>query len=255
MGFKGIHKYAVVMLAECLGTGLLLFFGCMGAYVSPRKLYWDPNCNGFDCPAIDNPTVQFVFGAAVLCVIQIFGHVSGAHVNPAVSIAALLMGKMSLIEFPLYIVAQLLGGFLGFGLLTLLISDNMYNTDIPGVFSKEGFCMTQLNENHNTLEGTCYEMIFTSIVVLLCCAFWDKRNEKNTDAMALKFGAILIGVMLAGHNVTGTSMNSVRSLWPAVFSDKFDNQWIFWVGPNCGAVVGVIIYKLFFSLPRVDNCK
>lgn len=255
MGFKGIRKYAVVILAELIGTGMLLFFGCMGAYVSPNKLYLDPSCKGINCPSVDNPTVQIVFGAAILCIIQIFGHVSGAHVNPAVSLAALLMGKMTLIEFPLYIAAQVLGGFLGFELLTLLISDKMVNTHIDGLFSKEGFCMTHLNVKHNTLEGTFYEAIFTTILVLLCCAFWDRRNEKNTDSLPLKFAVMLIGVMYAGRNVTGTSMNSVRSLWPAVHSDIFENQWIFWVGPNLGAVFGVIIYKTFFELPRLDNCK
>lgn len=161
-----------VFLAELIGTAMLVFFGCMGCIDFPE---FGMTNNLFQ--------ISVVFGLVVMFIIQIFGCVSGAHLNPAVSLAAVIYKLLTPAMALGYCVAQLLGAFIGYGLLkVLLASEVMYNA------SKGGLCVTHVHPSISTIQGAFIEIIGTGALVWVVCGVWDPRNAKGHDAVPLKVG-------------------------------------------------------------------
>ncbi|XP_012288286.1 aquaporin AQPcic isoform X2 [Orussus abietinus] len=220
-------------VAELIGTAILMFFGCMG-------------CLGSFGVAPPHFQVTVTFGFVVIIIIQCFGHISHAHVNPAITLCSVILGKKSLVEAGVYFVAQVLGSILGFGLLKVVTpKDHLHGGNATAAAS---FCVTDLNENVSAFQGLVLEGLSTATLILLACAIWDKRNEKNMDSVAIKFGLAVTGLGATAGPFTGCSMNPVRSLAPAIWNNQWSHHWIYWLGPLGGSLVASLGYRSIFAV-------
>uniref|UniRef100_A0A0B7A807 Aquaporin n=2 Tax=Arion vulgaris TaxID=1028688 RepID=A0A0B7A807_9EUPU len=221
---KSLELWRAVF-AEFLAQVLFVYLGCASA-------------NALAGPKDDIYLIKiaFAFGLAIMALIQMFGHVSGGHINPAVTIAMAVAMNISIIRAVLYVSAQIIGaivgGFLLKGLTPIPFRDNLAVTNLgPGVTQAQGF-------------GVELVLTFTLVTVIF----------GTTDPNRASFGspAILIGLTvtlghLAGINFTGSSMNPSRSLGSAVAADFWDNHWIYWIGPIAGGILSALTYKLIIN--------
>lgn len=182
VNMRTLDKLAV-FLAELIGTGLLMFFGCAGC------LTW-----GAPASALQ---MTLNFGLTVMIVIQIFGCVSGAHLNPCVSIAAFIYRQLDVQMTALYIVAQLLGGFMGFGLLKVLTPPAHFGSDAGLI----GHCMTWPHPDVTVWQALGIEFMATMVLVLVCCGVWDPRNAHTHDSVGLRFGLVITALALVAVSV------------------------------------------------------
>ncbi|CAH1129521.1 unnamed protein product [Ceutorhynchus assimilis] len=225
-------QYFTNFMAELIGTALLMFLGCMGC-----------------APQADNPPAvhhmsSFSFGLVVLLIIQTFGHISGAHLNPAVTISTVIFRMLSPAMGAVYIAAQFIGAIFGFALLRVLM---------PQEWVVPGFCATKPHEQSTPMQALAIESIITCVLILVCCGVWDKRNEAKQDSTPARFGLIVAAISMVAGPITGASMNTARSFAPAVLEYDFTNQWIYWIGPNVGAVLGCGIYALLFTYEEPEQ--
>lgn len=222
------------ILAEVVSTTLLLLVGCMTTI------------------PVDNLPYQNVmyaplgFGLVVMFNIQIFGHISGAFMNPAVTLAALLWGSISISQAIAYVIAETIGALLGFGILTTLS---------PISVTEHGVCVSEVHPHLNALQAVGVEIALTSALNFLNCAIWDPVNKEKTDSIPIKFGLTIAGLSLAGGPLTGASMNPVRSLAPALWTGRWDNQWVYWVAPTIGGILPTLIYKFLFLRRKLDTLQ
>lgn len=182
VNMRTLDKLAV-FLAELIGTGLLMFLGCAGC------LTW-----GAPASALQ---MTLNFGLTVMIVIQIFGCVSGAHLNPCVSIAAFIYRQLDVQMTALYIVAQLLGGFMGFGLLKVLTPTAHFGSDAGLI----GHCMTWPHPDVTVWQALGIEFMATMVLVLVCCGVWDPRNAHTHDSVSLRFGLVITALALVAVSV------------------------------------------------------
>ncbi|XP_017837136.1 aquaporin AQPcic [Drosophila busckii] len=219
-------------LAELLGTGILVFLGCMGCVKTE---------------AFPNNHLQIVlnFGFAVLVAIQCFGCVSGAHLNPAVTVAAYIYDLVSLPMAFIYFVGQMLGAFIGYGLLKALLPESTF--DVPN-----GMCVTLPHAQVSSPQAFGIEFVATSILVIVCCGVWDPRNSKHHDSVAIRFGLAVACLACAAGPFTGASMNPARSFAPALWNKNFTSHWLYWFAPLSAAVVTSIAYKAVFRREVVE---
>ncbi|XP_032292028.1 aquaporin AQPcic isoform X2 [Drosophila virilis] len=219
-------------LAELLGTGILVFLGCMG-------------CVKTDIFPNNHLQIVLNFGFAVLIAIQCFGCVSGAHLNPAVTVAAFIYELVTLPMAFVYFVGQMLGAFIGYGLLKALLPYSTIN--VPN-----GLCVTLPHAEVSSPQAFGIEFAATSILIIVCCGVWDPRNAKHHDSVAIRFGLAIAGLACAAGPFTGASMNPARSFAPALWNGNFDAHWIYWLAPLSGAAVTAIAYKAVFRREVVE---
>ncbi|OXU29363.1 hypothetical protein TSAR_010656 [Trichomalopsis sarcophagae] len=235
VSFKGL---AVAALAEMLGTATLLFLGCMGGIA------------GFTGSNPPHLQITLNFGLAVMIVIQCFGHISEAHVNPAMTVGAVVLGKKTIRVAAAYFVAQVVGSLLGFSLLKVITPEAISFT--AANVSADTFCVTTPHKDLHVIQALLMEGVATAILMLIACAVWDSRNAKNTDSVAIKFGLGVTALATSVGPYTGCSMNPVRSLAPAVWNNNYTDHWIYWFGPLGGALLASLAYKAVFS-PKEDD--
>lgn len=211
------------IFAEFLCTTFLVLLGCM-------------SCVPFDGSDTKPPIYGALgFGFAVLINIQAFGHISGAHMNPSVTLAAVLWGKISLPLGMAYVLAQCLGSMFGFGILI-----QVSPTDLIA----NGVCTTQPHERLGFLQAVGVEIILTLSLILLVCAMWDPVNSHLQESSAIKFGFAVVGLSIAGGSLTGASLNPARSLGPALWSGVWNAHWVYWTGPFVGSGLAALFYKV-----------
>ncbi|EPQ01980.1 Aquaporin-4, partial [Myotis brandtii] len=170
-----------------------------------------------------------------------FGHISGGHITPAVTVAMVCTRKMSLAKSVFYIAAQCLGAILGAGILYLVTP--------PGVVG--GLGVTTVHGNLTAGHGLLVELIITFQLVFTIFASCDSKRTDVTGSIALAIGfSVAIGHLFA-INYTGASMNPARSFGPAVIMGIWENHWIYWVGPIIGAVLAGGLYEYVFC-PDVE---
>ncbi|KPI91347.1 Aquaporin-4 [Papilio xuthus] len=210
------------VLAEFTSTLLLVFLGCMACV--PLE--------GFQIqPPLYGP---FAFGFIVLFNIQAFGHISGAHMNPAVTLGAVLWGKMSVWLGIAYVIAQCAGSILGYGILMGVSPLDL----VPNAV-----CTTQPHAQLTMLQAVAVEVILTAALNFLNCAVWDPANKASLESVSLKFGFTIAGLSIAGSELTGASMNPARSLGPVVWTGAWSTHWVYWVGPIIGGSISALFYK------------
>ncbi|EDW01054.1 aquaporin AQPAe.a [Drosophila grimshawi] len=224
------RAHVAAFFGELAGTATFIFVACMGCVTSP--VFYNTHFE-----------LSLNFGLGIMIAIQSFGSISGAHLNPAVTLAAWIFGALSWPMAIAYLVAQVAGGLIGYGLLKAVLPLNA----IVSVDNPAGVCVTVLNSDISVLQGVFIEFLITSCLVMVACSIWDPRNARLKDSVPLRFGLTVSSLNLAAGLFTGSSMNPTRSLGPAVWNDSWQDHWIYWVGPLAGAAVTAIIYRLFFK--------
>ncbi|XP_068631250.1 aquaporin-like [Battus philenor] len=213
------------VLAEFISTLFLVFLGCMACV---------PLAGYSTQPALYGP---FGFGLVVLFNIQAFGHISGAHMNPAVTLGAVIWGKVSILLGIAYAIAQCSGAIIGYGILM---------TVSPLDLVPEAVCTTQPHPQHTMIQAVAVEVILTAALNFLNCAVWDPANEASLESVSMKFGFTIAGLSIAGGELTGASMNPARSLGPVVWTGMWETHWVYWVGPLIGGSLSTLFYKLIW---------
>ncbi|XP_067214234.1 aquaporin AQPAe.a-like isoform X3 [Linepithema humile] len=229
-----MQKNTMTMFAaEIVGTGVLVFFGCMG-------------CIGAMGPAPPPPLqTALTFGLTVNLIIMMLGHVSGAHVNPAVTIGAVIIGLKSIPTGVIYILGQFIGATIGYGILKMITPAELFNDG--NLNSTAGVCVTVVHPGISSLQGVLIEVFCTSCLLCAACATWDSRCAHTTDSTALKFGLSVATISFAASPYTGCSMNPARSFGPAIWNSAWKDQWIYWLGPIMGALLGTYAYQVLFA--------
>jgi MIP family channel proteins len=174
------------------------------------------------------------FGAAAL--IASLSHISGGNLNPAVTLALFVVGKMPILRAVFYFAAQILGGMVGAGLFAACIPRSLWN----------GLGTTTLNPNLNRGQGFLMEFMVTSMLVFVVLATAADRVNKTVNLAPVPIGfALAVGVM-AAFNWTGGSLNPARTFGPAVISGQWSSQWIYWLGQLGSAVIIGLLYRFVF---------
>ncbi|XP_063229649.1 aquaporin AQPAn.G-like isoform X2 [Bacillus rossius redtenbacheri] len=225
---------ATIALAEFLGTALMVFFICMSGVVGLS----DERLSGFQ--------QAVAAGCTVSVVIQIFGHISSAHFNPAVTLAAVVLGKVSLPMAGVYLLAECGGAIVGYGFMQVLVPLHVLSHAAPNG-SCCALCVTAPHEGLSLPQSLVLEGVATAFLVLMVCSCWDDRNAARQDSVALKFAFLIIAVSSILGPMTGASMNPARTLGPAVWTNRWEHHWIYWAGPMLGAAVASSGYRLVFS--------
>ncbi|XP_012288702.1 aquaporin AQPcic [Orussus abietinus] len=235
--FKVDHsakEIAKMAISEVLGTGTLVLLGCM-------------SCIGTFGTIPTGFTVSIAFGYAVMLCIQCFGHISGAHINPAVTLGSVVLGNTSLVIAFIYIIAQCIGAVVGYGLIMTVTSEEfMLPWEDVNNPPKNSICVTQLHANVTLGQGFLVEVMATFLLMCVACAIWDKRNSRNTDSVAIRFGFSVAVLCIAFGPYTGCSMNPARSLAPAIWNNKWTHHWVYWIGPIIGSFCASILYRCLF---------
>ena len=213
--------------AELVGTYALVTVGCGAIIVNAL--------NG----TLSDVGVAITFGLIVMVMISVLGHISGAHFNPAVTIALALMRHFPWREVPVYIGSQMLGAVLGALTLQILFGDvaNLGATIPQGRLS----------------QALGLEVLLTAVLMFVIAS---ARTESN----APKFSAMMIGATVTldalwGGSISGASMNPARSFGPACVTGIWQAHWIYWLGPVVGAGLGVIIHQILNPPPRNNNIR
>src|SRR5438477_2066326 len=222
-------------LAEFFGTFWLVFGGCGAAVLAAS----------FPAVGIGFAGVALAFGLTVLTMAYAIGHISGCHLNPAVSLG-LVFGK----RFPAkdllgYVMAQLLGAIAAAGVLYIIASGS------PGFDVRNGFACNGYGVNspggYSLLAALVAEVVLTAFFLIVIMGATDERAPKGFAPVAI--GLCLTLIHLVGIPVTNLSVNPARSTGPAVFAGGWALQqlWMFWVAPLIGGVIGGVIYTTLFA--------
>lgn len=228
-----IKKY----IAEFIGTAVLVLFGCGTA------VFCGGLTGGTGSGMLGVVAIALAFGLSIVAGAYAIGHISGCHVNPAVSLAMFINGKIDVIDLVGYVVAQFAGAFAGSGLLKLITNE----TTITG-FGSNGY--GELSNVGITMTGAIIvEIILTFVFVLTILGVTS--SEKYSSVAGIVIGLTLTFVHIIGIPLTGTSVNPARSLAPAVFEGgiALEQVWVFIVAPLAGAAIAGIIFK-FFLCPK-----
>ena len=217
-------------IAEFIGTFTLVLVGCGTAMLVGCKS--DVGC-GYILTA-------FAFGLVIVGMAYTVGNVSGCHINPAVSLAVLISGRMSITDFIFYVISQCLGAISGAACLKIIFSMGQV-TDMTGGLGSNGLA----GVNDSIGAGLIVEILLTFIFVLVILGVTDsKYNHGSFGGVVIGFALVMVHIL--GIGLTGTSVNPARSIGPAIFAGgaALSSLWVFIVGPFVGAALAALIYKL-----------
>lgn len=241
-------------LAEFIGTAWLVFGGCGSAVLAATFTSKGAVLgNGVEFPlGIGLVGVSLAFGLTVLTGVYALGHISGAHFNPAVSFGLWAGKRFSGSELLPYIIAQVLGGILGAGIIYLIATGKpgfAIDPTAAGVFATNGFG-SHSPGGFSLIAGFIAEFVLTFIFLIVILGATDDRAFKPSAGIAIGFALTLIH--LISIPVTNTSVNPARSLAPALFvgGTPLGQVWLFWVAPILGALVAGYVYLNFFEPTR-----
>ncbi len=217
--------------SEFIGTLILVLFACGVAAVS--------GCNGgvFNASYV---MTAVAFGLVIVAMAYSIGNISGCHINPAVSIAMLISGKMSFKDFIGYIVAQFAGATAGAAILWYFIG------------SRDALGQNGLYDG-DILKSLIIEVVLTFVFVLAILGVTSKAE--NGEVAGLVIGGALTLVHLLGIHFTGTSVNPARSFGPALFvgGEAFSNVWVFIVAPLVGGVLAALVYAFISKSKKAKD--
>ncbi|OKH54628.1 aquaporin [Calothrix sp. HK-06] len=206
-------------MAEAIGTFVLVFAGTGAVIV-----------NEISQGVITHIGVSFVFGAVVAALIYSVGHISGAHFNPAVTLAFWTSGFFPRRRVLPYIIGQLIGAVIASELLLMS-------------FGKVGNLGATLPLNGNWLQSLVLETVLTFILMFVIFGSGlDKRAPSGFAGVAIGLTIFMEAACMGP--ITGASMNPARSFAPALVASIWQHQWIYWVAPILGAQIAVIVYKV-----------
>lgn len=187
-------------------------------------------------PPADLVLISLCFGLSIATMVQCFGHISGGHINPAVTAAMVVTRKLSLAKAVFYVLAQCMGAIVGAGILYLVTPSAV----------RGGLGVTMVNPNLSVGHALVVELFITFELVFTVFATCDpKRNDlKGSAGLAIGF-AVCIGHLFA-IPYTGASMNPARSFGPVVVTGVWENHWVYWVGPILGGVLAAALYEYLY---------
>jgi len=221
--------------AEFIGTFWLVFGGCGSAVLAAA----------FPNVGIGLLGVSFAFGLTVLTMAYAIGHISGCHLNPAVSVGLAVAKRFPASELAAYIVAQVLGGILAAGVLYLIASGKA-GFDLSAGFASNGYGAHSPG-GYEMVACLVAEVVLTFMFLMIILGATDRRAPAGFAPIPIGLGLTLIH--LIGIPVTNLSVNPARSTGPAVFVGGWavEQLWLFWLAPIVGAAVAGVVYPALFG--------
>lgn len=216
---NSIKKY----IAEFIGTAVLVLFACGTAAI-------------LGCDTIAGYlTTALAFGLVIVAMAYSVGNISGCHINPAVSIAMLVSGKMSIKDFIGYIIAQFAGAIAGAWVL------------MEAVGKESGLGTNALVGGGKYFASIAIEIILTFVFVFAILGVTSKKENSAVSGVVIGLSLTLVHIL--GIAFTGTSVNPARSFGPALFvgGEALSNVWVFIVAPLVGGVLAALVYKFLAS--------
>ena len=209
--------------AEFVGTLVLVLFGCGAAVLGPMPF--------------DQLAVALAFGFAIVAMAYGIGPVSGCHVNPAVSLAACVAGRMSPREMMVYWAAQFLGAIAGAAILAAIAKTGTAN------LGQNGWGVGYLGE-YPLAAAAIFEVVMTAIFVVVILGVSGDKGHGPFAGVAI--GITLAVIHIVGIQVTGVSVNPARSFGPALLAggQALSQVWLFFVAPAVGALIGALLFRL-----------
>lgn len=222
-------------VAELFGTFWLVLGGCGSAVLAAK----------FPDVGIGLLGVSLAFGLTVLTMAYAIGHISGCHLNPAVSIGLWAGGRFEGRELPPYIIAQVIGAVIG-GAVLFLIASGQTGFDASAGFASNGFGEHSPG-GYTLMAALITEVVMTMMFLVVILGATDKRAPQGLAPIAI--GLCLTLIHLISIPVTNTSVNPARSTGVAFFQGDWavSQLWLFWLAPIVGAVIGAVIYRYIGS--------
>jgi aquaporin Z len=223
----GMRKYA----AEFFGTFWLVLGGCGSAVLAAA----------FPGVGIGLLGVSLAFGLTVLTMAFAIGHISGCHLNPAVSFGLWAGGRFAGKELFPYIVSQVLGGIAA-GAILLVIASGQTGFDVTAGFASNGYGAHSPG-GYSMISALVTEVVMTMMFIMVIMGATDERAPKGFAPIAI--GLCLTLIHLVSIPVTNTSVNPARSTGVALFAGGWAVQqlWMFWVAPIAGGILGAVVYR------------
>jgi aquaporin Z len=224
--------------AEFFGTFWLVFGGCGSAVLAAAVPHVGIGLLG----------VALAFGLTVLTMAYAIGHISGCHLNPAVSVGLVVAGRFSSKDLAAYVLAQVAGGIAGAGVLYVIASGKP-GFDVSGGFAANGFGEHSPG-GYSMLACLVAEVVLTFGFLMIILGSTDKRAPAGFAPIAIGLGLTLIH--LIGIPVTNLSVNPARSTGPALFVGGWalSQLWLFWLAPIAGAAAAGLAYPALAREPR-----
>ncbi|UII80440.1 aquaporin Z [Flagellimonas sp. CMM7] len=227
------------LIAEFIGTLWLVLGGCGSAVLAAA----------YPELGIGFAGVALAFGLTVVTMAYAIGHISGCHLNPAVSIGLVIGGRFDKKDLLPYIIAQILGGIMGASILYLIVSGK------PG-FEIGGFAANGFGENspggYSMISAFVTEVVMTFMFLIIILGATHSKAPKGMAGLAIGLGLTLIH--LISIPVTNTSVNPARSTSQALFAEgnwAIPQLWLFWLAPILGAIIAGVVYK--YLSPEQNN--
>ena len=239
-----MDKSLKAYIAEAIGTFVLVFFACGVAAITGNLV-----------------ATALAFGLVIVAMAYSIGRISGCHINPAVSLAFLIEKKMTLVEFVMYVAAQVLGGIAGALLLFGILKMN--NGSLAGVGTACNYTATQTLKAGPILSAILFEIVLTCVFVFVILHVTDEKSEKVSGKKAgIIIGLTLTLVHLLGILVTGTSVNPARSLATAISSaiyglgtEGLKHVWIFIIAPFAGGAIAAVLHMFLTKDSGEDSSE
>ncbi len=224
--------------AEAIGTFWLTFAGCGSAVIAAA----------FPQVGIGLVGVSLAFGLSVVTMAYAIGHISGCHLNPAVTVGLAAGGRFPAGQVVPYIIAQVIGAVLGAGLLYLIASGKA-GFDLAGGFASNGYAEHSPGK-YSLMSGFLMEVTMTAMFLFVIMGATHGKAPAGFAPLAI--GLALVMIHLVSIPVTNTSVNPARSTGPALFVGGWAIQqlWLFWVALLIGGVIGGVVYRWLSDEPE-----
>lgn len=218
-------------LAELIGTFTLVVFGCGSAVFAGDQSGMLPL------------GIAFAFGLAIVAMAYGIGPVSGCHVNPAVSLGALIAGRLPLKDFVPYVVAQCIGAILGAGVLYLILSGRIGGYDVHTAGLGQNGWGPGYQGEYGMAAAFGFEVVATFLFLVVILGSTHKLAPVGFAGLAI--GLTLTAIHIVGIRITGVSVNPARSLGPAIFvgGQALSQLWLFIVAPLIGAAAAGALFR------------
>lgn len=217
------------IVAEFVGIFILNFFSCAACSQS----------NG------DLTLISLAFGLSVFAAASTIGHISGCHINPAVTFGMLAVGKVSVVRALFYVGAQCAGA------VAAVLSLKVLTEGSKAV----GLGHTSLSEGVDPLQGLGIEFFLGFVLVFIVCGVCDENKPDSRYLAPLAIGLTVTLGHLAVVSFTGSSMNPARTFGTAFVTDNWSNHWVYWLGPILGGCFASLLYTIVFAAPKQEETE
>jgi aquaporin Z len=223
-------------LAEFIGTFSLVLFGCGTAAIAGTGHPLGAGLVG----------ISLAFGLTLAVMVYALGGISGCHINPAVTLAMAMAGKIKIADAAVYIGVQVAGATAAAFVLWIILQGNPQFIMGEWALGSNGWGPGYL-DGYTVTAAFVTETVLTFLFVLVIFAVTSKTGDKTMAGLAI--GLCLVVIHLLGISVTGVSVNPARSFGPAIFAGgkAGDQLWLFWVAPLTGACLAALVWKKCFD--------